>query len=592
MLYPQSNRCRAVFDLSGFWEIKVDESHIGEKKQWMKGFETDGYIGVPGSWNEQLAEMGLMNYVGSLWYQTRFYPPDFFSNKKIILRFGSADFNARVWVNGKYLGEHNGGYLPFEFDVSDSVNKRKDNLLVVCVDNTLSHDTIPQGISEQDYIEFKKRRDRTYPTTVFDFFTYGGLHRPVKLLRLNEFHLQEVKIETGIDGKTGKLKFNVNYSQATSSAKVKVTLLDGSKEIGELTDSLADSMLEGEFTIPKCRFWNPESPYLYTLCFELFDKDELLDEYKLEVGVREVEVKAKELLLNGKSIFLKGFGKHEDFAVLGKGLCYPLIVKDFQLMKWIGANSFRTSHYPYSEEIMQMADRMGFLVIDEVPAVSLNFKYVTRKTLTAHKRALTELIARDRNHPSVICWSIANEPGIWSEEEAVSEKAENYWQEIYAHVKKLDPSRPITLPTCAEMGDRDLGFQYSDFLSINRYWGWYEIPGEIERAGEALRSELEGLFAKYNKPIMVTEFGADTIEGEHATYPQLFTEEYQTLLIQKYFEIIESLPFTVGEHIWNFADFRTAQHYRRVVLNRKGVFNRQREPKSAAFAVRKHWISE
>ncbi|MFQ5677232.1 MAG: glycoside hydrolase family 2 TIM barrel-domain containing protein, partial [bacterium] len=185
--------------------------------------------------------------------------------------------------------------------------------------------------------------------------------------------------------------------------------------------------------------------------------------------------------------------------------------------------------------------------------------------------------------------SIANEPGIWGEQEALSPKAETYWKTLYNFVKQLDASRPVTMPTCSIWDDRDLGYQFCDFISINRYWGWYEIPGDIDKAAIKLKAELENLHKKYRKPIFVSELGADTIEGEHATYPQMFTEEYQVQLIQKYFEVIESLKYTVGEHIWNFADFRTAQHFRRVVLNKKGVFNRERQPKSAAFSVRKHW---
>ncbi|MFQ5608076.1 MAG: glycoside hydrolase family 2 TIM barrel-domain containing protein, partial [Candidatus Zixiibacteriota bacterium] len=354
---------------------------------------------------------------------------------------------------------------------------------------------------------------------------------------------------------------------------------------------LEQSHAAGRLVVEGCRFWSPEDPYLYTLRFSLSEGDTVVDQYELEVGVREIKVDGAKLLLNGRPVFLKGFGKHEDFAVLGKGLSHPLIVKDFQLMKWLGANSFRTSHYPYAEETLQMADRLGFLVIDECPAVSLNFKHVNDQTLHNHKTSLTELIARDRNHACVIAWSLGNEPGIWLEEEATLQKAEDYWSTICDHVRSLEPSRPITLPTCANLRDREITHKFVDFISINRYWGWYETPTDIEKAGEQLETELQTLFKEHQKPILVAEFGADTVEGLHATYPQLYTEEYQVMLIEKYFEVIESLPFVVGEHIWNFADFRTAQHHRRVVLNKKGVFNRQREPKAAAFAVRKHWLA-
>lgn len=592
MLYPQQNRCRSVFDLSGFWEIKVDYDHAGEEKGWGAGFEADAYIGVPGSWNEQLTEMGLMNYIGPLWYQTQFHVPPFLSNQKVMLRFGSADSHAKVWVNGKLVGEHNCGFLPFEFDISSLVNTNERNVLVVRVCNELSYDTIPQGLSFEDYEASGKKREQTYPPTHFDFFHYGGLNRPVKIMLLNKLHLRTVEIETTVEGSHGIVKLKADYGDITDSTQVEVILADGKEQIWKPIEALASPILEDRFVIPKCRLWNPEEPYLYKLHFKLFKGDDLCDEYLMDIGVREFEVKDDTVLLNGKPIFLKGFGKHEDFPVLGKGLSYPLITKDFQLMRWIGANSFRTSHYPYSEEIMQMADRLGLLVIDEVPAVSLNFKYVTPKTLENHKRALTELIARDRNHPSVVCWSVANEPGIWGEDEALSEEAEKYWTEIFHLVRTLDPSRPVTLPACAKWGTEDLAYKFSDIISVNRYWGWYEIPGDIERAGERLKAELEELYTLYKKPILVSEFGADTIEGQHATYPQLFTEEYQTMLIERYFEVIESLSFTVGEHIWNFADFMTAQHHRRVVLNRKGVFNRQRQPKSVAFAIRDHWKTE
>ncbi len=589
MLYPQMNRCRTVVDLSGFWEIKVDSENRGEPQQWLNGFEPDAIVAVPGSWNEQLAELGLMNYIGKIWYQQRFYIPQALADQRLSVRFGSADHQARVWFNGEFLGEHIGGFLPFEFDITDYIKTNAPNRLVISVDNTLTHDTIPQGVTGEDYQVFHRERHQTFPPTVFDFFPYGGIHRPVKIIALHQHHLENIAVTTEINGKDGLIKFRVEISEIVERSKLKVTLWDRQQSLYEMKHHLQQNWLEGTIEIPDCHFWSHEHPFLYRLHFELFENDDLVDEYELEVGVRQIEVTEQQLLINGQPVFLEGFGKHEDFAVIGKGLSHPLIVKDFQLLKWIGANSFRTSHYPYAEEVLQMADRLGCYVIAEVPAVSLNFRHVTEKTLAHHKQAIVELIQRDRHHPSVIAWSLANEPGIWGEPEANSDLANQYWAELFALAKKLDPTRPLTLPTFPRWRDKDVVYQYCDFLSLNRYWGWYEIPGELEKAGEVLQNELVQLFEKYHKPILVSEFGADTIEGLHATYPQLFTEEYQTALIEKYFEIIESLPFTIGEHIWNFADFRTAQHFRRLVFNRKGVFNRQREPKAAAFAIKKHW---
>ncbi len=594
MLYPQLNRCRSNIDFSGFWEVKVDREECGVNSDWANGFAPDAIVGVPGSWNEQLSELGLMNYVGVMWYQVTFSQPSGLLEKhSALLRFGSVDFNATVWVNGKKAGEHRGGYMAFEFDVTDLLHTDSENRIVVRVDNRLDHTSIPQGISPENFAEFGNQRGESYPATVFDFFAYGGIHRPVKLQILPENHIENIRVISRIDGTAGCLDFEVAVANSLPDARLEVTLFDGERVLGQKSFKLSETPTPGgEIRVPGATFWSPETPKLYQLNVAIIVGEQLVDEYTLKTGIREICLSGDQLLLNGQPIFLKGFGKHEDFDVLGKGLSHPLIVKDFQLMKWIGANSFRTSHYPYAEEVMQMADRLGFLVIDEVPAVSLNFRYVNEQTLENHKRSLSELIDRDFNHPCVISWSIANEPGIWGEPEAVSEKAHRYWRKIYDHTKALDPSRPITLPTCAKWKDADPGYQYCDFISVNRYWGWYEIPGDLEKAGEVFKSELQNLNQKYGKPILVTEFGADTVEGLHATWPQLFTEEYQVSFLQKYFEIIGSLPFMIGEHIWNFADFRTAQHHRRVMLNKKGVFTRSRNPKASAFAVRKHWLKK
>ncbi len=591
MLYPQTNKCRQVTDLSGFWDLKPDPKDTGETHLWFKGFDSELVAGVPGSWNEQLAEAGLMNYVGKVWYQKRFNAPPETGGRRSFIRFGAADFNARVWLNGNYLGGHKGGFLPFEFEVTGILSRNRRNVLVVCNDNRLDHDSIPQGLSEADYIKFGRERDLTFPPTVFDFFAYGGLSRGVYLYSRPECAFEMIDIRTHIKDVAGRVTLKLHCSEKLPAGRIRVTI-DGDEETGTTSTAVSGSRsVKLSMDIPNCIFWEPDNPHLYRLRIALYQGEDLIDEYFQEAGVREVRIEGDNLLLNGKPLYLKGFGKHEDFAVLGHGVSHPLIVKDFQMMRWIGANSFRTSHYPYAEEVMQLADRLGFLVIDEVPAVSLNFKYVTNETLNRHKHMLTELIQRDRNHPCVIAWSIANEPGIWGEEEAVGEKALRYWREISIHTRKLDDSRPVTLPACAKWGTEDPAFEFSDFISLNRYWGWYEIPGETEKAGACLRAELEDLYKKYKKPVMLTEFGADTMEGFHATYVQMFSEEYQTALLSSYFETLAELPFVIGEHIWNFADFRTAQNHRRVVLNKKGLFTRQREPKSAAFMVRRHWNS-
>ena len=340
---------------------------------------------------------------------------------------------------------------------------------------------------------------------------------------------------------------------------------------------------EGRLIIKNAIFWSPENPHLYELSVELVSSEGTVDRYSLPAGIRTIEVKGEKLCLNGKPIFLKGFGKHEDFPVSGKGLNLPLIIKDYSLMRWIGANSFRTSHYPYSEEMMDLADREGFLVIDEIPAVGLFFDEGIDKRLALCKQYISELISRDRNHPSVIIWSLANEP------HSTRPEAKGFFKQLYDHAKEMDPSRLVTLVSM--LGLKEEALEYLDLICLNRYYGWYTQPGQLDLACQELNRELDELFDVHKKPIILSEFGAGAIAGMHTHPSEMFTEEYQAEFIRRYCEVIESKSYMAGEHVWCFADFKTAQAPRRVILNRKGVFTRIREPKLAAHILRKIWKS-
>jgi len=330
----------------------------------------------------------------------------------------------------------------------------------------------------------------------------------------------------------------------------------------------------------------PENPCLYTLRVELIQRKQVVDRYDLDTGFRSIAVSETELLLNGKPVFLRGFGKHEDFHVIGKGLDHALLVKDFELLKWIGANSFRTTHYPYAEEWLQLADRFGFMVIDETPACTLDVREHADKLMKAHKVSLEQMIARDRHHPSVIMWSVANEP------HTEYEAARPYFQEIYDYTRSLDDTRPAVLVERhgAQGGDEISHVQgIFDLECLNRYYGWYMNCGRLDEAMEMLSHDFDGWHARNRKPIILTEFGADCVAGLHSTWDQQFTEEYQADLIRRTIEVAESKPYVVGTHVWNFADFATTQEVRRVVGNRKGVFTRERQPKLAAHVLRQHW---
>lgn len=321
-----------------------------------------------------------------------------------------------------------------------------------------------------------------------------------------------------------------------------------------------------------------------------------------------MRISGKDILINGKPVYLKGFGKHEDSDIVGRGFNIGVMKRDFELMKWIGANSFRTSHYPYDEEIYRMADREGFLIIDEVPGVGLfeslvNFldagtgkgaksffsKPTTPILLKAHLRAVEEMIARDKNHPSVIAWSLLNEP------ESTDENSVPYFEKLFAAAHDLDiQHRPRTFAMESNSSPtRCRCHHFSDFICLNRYYGWYILGGyEIVDAEKRFRAEMDEWKAlDLNKPFVFTEYGADTLPSEHKLPSVMWSQEYQNEVLELQHRVFDSYDFIRGEQVWNFADFQTTEGLMRVNGNKKGIFTRQRQPKDVAFLLKKRWES-
>lgn len=274
-------------------------------------------------------------------------------------------------------------------------------------------------------------------------------------------------------------------------------------------------------------------------------------------------------------------------------------------MKWSGANCFRTSHYPYAEEWYRFADEEGFLIIDEVPAVGMmrslmNFvdagsgKYTSffeSETVPElqknHLAAVNEMIKRDKNHPSVIAWSLFNEP------ETISTFAHDYFKVIFDEARRLDnQERPMTgalektsAPSKCQVNE------LCDFICLNRYYGWYISGGAgLSDARELFIEEMdEWKNRNLNKPFVFTEFGADTLSTEHKLPSVMWTQEYQKEYYEMNFEIFDKYDFVKGELTWNFADFQTGEGIFRVGGNKKGVFTRNRQPKDSAFIFKKRW---
>lgn len=594
MLYPIMTETRQVIDLSGVWKFKLD---IGEKLNEELALNpiriSESYqIAVPSSYNDLFEVEKIRNHVGWVWYEKELNISKKLLNERLMLRFGSVTHEAKVFFNGHLVTQHKGGFTPFEVEINEYV-KSENNRITVAVNNIIDDTTLPVGMLREELQENGEKRKVNLVN--FDFFNYAGIHRPVKLYTTPKSYIKDVTIVTELVDKKAKVKYDL------STEWQKDFLIEIFDEENQLIAKSTEKC--GKIIIQNPHLWEPLNAYLYKIKISLIYNDELIDTYTEEFGIRTIKVTNGKFLINGKPFYFKGFGKHEDTHINGRGLNEAVNIKDFSLMKWIGANSFRTSHYPYSEEIMRLADREGIVVIDEVPAVGLHLNFMATllddqiekhdtwkeiRTKPAHEQAIRELIERDKNHPSVVMWSIANEP------DSDSEGAKEYFEPLIKLAKKTDPQkRPVTIvtylkstPDVCDVGD------IVDVLCLNRYYGWYVAGGNLSHAKCLLQKELDGWKERCpNTPIMFTEYGADTVAGLHDTIPTMFTEEYQVAYYEANHEVIDKCSNFIGEQVWNFADFATSEGILRVQGNKKGIFTRDRKPKMIAHYLKKRWSS-
>ncbi|GFJ87618.1 beta-glucuronidase [Phytohabitans rumicis] len=572
---PRSTATRELVNLDGLWRFSLD------RDRW------DLEAAVPASYNDLFVDSAIRDHVGWVWYQRQVRVPRGWSGEDIILRVDAATHQGRIYVDDVLVAEHVGGYTPFEADITAHVSAGQEFRLTIGVNNELTNTTIPPGTIT---VTQDGRRRQTY---LHDFYNYAGLARSVWLYSVPAVHVQDITVVTGLDASTGTVEYAVRTS---APAPVRVRVLDATG-----TEVAAADGAGGTLRIPDVTPWRPGAAYLYDLLVEVLDGDRVVDSYTEPFGVRTVAVRGTEFLINGEPFYFTGFGKHEDTPVRGKGHDNAYLVHDFQLMDWIGANSFRTSHYPYAEEVMEFADRHGIVVIDETAAVGLNLavqggltgvppqptfspETFGEATRDAHAQAIRELIARDKNHPSVVMWCIANEPS--SHEDGARE----YFEPLVELTRKLDPTRPVCYAAVIfATHENDRIADLFDVLCINRYYGWYVATGDLATAEMYLEHDLRGWAARHGKPIMMSEYGADTMPGLHAVWDTPWTEEYQQAYLEMNHRVFDRIDAFIGEHVWNFADFQTSHGIHRVDGNKKGVFTRDRRPKAAAHALRARW---
>nr|CDQ01754.1 Bm7253 [Brugia malayi] len=591
ILQVQRNERRFYDQLDGLWTFvreKRNSPSVGINNKWhlfdLSQFENATVMPVPAAYNDLTADREVREHVGWVWYQRSFFVSVRDKSYRHFVRFSSVQYYAVVFINDKIVGIHVGGHLPFEIDITSHVSFDNENRLTVAVNNTMTSRTIPPG--EFRYIQKKYGESKQYPdgffkqTWNFDFFNYAGILRPVYITRKPFTYINDISIDARANV-TGFFGYKVNVISNTQFGRIQITVLD---KYGTVIFESNRYHYTGH--ISNIQPWWPRdmgAPVLYNFVVRLTISNILIDVYRLRFGFRTVSISEDQTFINGKPFYCHGFGMHEDFELHGRGYNPVVMTKDLNMLEWMSGNCYRTSHYPYSEEMAFEADRRGIAVITETPAVGLS--YFTKQNKLLHAEIIRELIERDRNHPSTIMWSLANEP--MSSDLA----ARSYFSELINLTQTTDPTRPVTAVLAASFESDQIG-DLLDIICINRYFGWYIDTGYLETINHSWVFEVNNWKLTYNKPIIVSEYGAEALPGLNQDPSHAFSEQYQQELLKQThyaFDILRKTHAITGEMIWNLADFMTADAVTRVVGNHKGVLTRNRQPKMAAYVLKNRY---
>jgi len=518
-------------------------------------FDTSPTLTVPGDWNSQ--DDKLFYYEGSVWYRRKFDFAPAAPDQRVFVHFGAANYQADVYLNGRKLGRHVGGFTPFEFEVTGAL-KPTDNSLVVKVDNARHADAVP--------------------TVNTDWWNYGGLTRDVSIIETPAAFIRDYQVRLE-PGTTRTIAARVQLDGA--SAPVKVTLTVAGRTASAMSDGAGLATLR--LNAPDLVAWSPENPKLYDATISA-GADRVAD----RIGFRSIAVRGTDILLNGKSIFLRGVSLHEENPLRG-GRAWS--EADARLLlgwaKELGCNFVRLAHYPHNEHMARVADEMGLMLWEEVP-VYWTIQWENPQTLANAKSQLTELVTRDRNRASVIVWSVANET-------PVSEPRTRFLRQLVDTARSLDATRLVSAAMEVHADPANPNHRivddpfgaYTDLLSFNQYVGWYDgVPDKL--------AQIEWSFG-YQKPVVISEFGADALQGFHADALTRFSEEYQEDLYRKTLAMLERIPQWRGTTPWILVDFRSPRRPLPHVQdgwNRKGLIGSTGEKKKAFFVLRDFYHSK
>jgi len=513
-------------------------------------FDNSASLKVPGDWNTQTDQ--LFFYEGSIWYKKSFdYQRK--PNTRVFVYFGAANYQAHVYLNGQKIGEHEGGFTPFNFEITNLVQSA-GNFLIVKVDN-------------------KRRRDAV-PTLMTDWWNYGGLTREVKLVETPTTFVHDYMLQLE-KGSRERITGWVKLAGDKLNQRITVRIPEARVTRSFTTDANGSAAIDFNAALT---LWSPENPKLYDVTIEA-ETDQVRD----QIGFRSLETRGTEILLNGRSIFLRGVCIHEEAPIRG-GRAYSQ--EDARtLLGWakeLGANFVRLAHYPHNEFMVREADRMGIMVWSEIP-VYWTILWENPATLENARSQLTEMITRDKNRAAVVIWSVANETPL-------SDARLSFLKKLVEHARSLDATRLMSAAmerhytdAKTQMIDDPLG-EYLDVLGCNEYVGWYD----------GLPEKADGLEwkTKYQKPLVMSEFGGDALYGHHGDASTRWTEEYQENLYQHQLRMLKRIPFLRGTAPWILTDFRSPRRPLPKIQdywNRKGLISSRGEKKKAFFVMQQYY---
>ena len=534
----------------------LDKKQTDKSELIEYSFDKSPTLWVPGDWNSQNEK--LLYYEGTIWYRKLFDYTKSKDENKVFVHFGAINYESDVYLNGKKLGKHVGGFTPFNYDITDLL-KEKGNSLVVKVDN--------------------KRKREAVPTLNTDWWNYGGITRDVTIIEVSKNFIQDyfVQLKKGSENEiTGYIQLNNALNQ--QSVLISIPELKISTEVK--TDSTGKAIFS--FKAKKIDSWSPENPKLYQV-----DISTTENKISDKIGFRTIETKGTDILLNGKSIFLRGICIHAENAQRG-GRAYS--EADAQMLlnsaKELNCNYVRLAHYPHSEYMVKLADKMGILVWEENP-VYWTIQWENPATLANAMQQLSDVISRDKNRASVIIWSMANET-------PVGPARTEFLKKLAAHARSLDNTRLISAAleihgnpaNLYEKIVEDPFADYVDIVNFNEYVGWYDgLPDKCDKIVWNI---------KYNKPVMISEFGADALQGMHGDILTRFSEEYQENVYNRTLKMLSQIPQFRGVSPWILYDFRSPKRVLPNIQdgwNRKGVIG-ENGTKKKAFYVLKDFYSQ